>query len=107
MRQYRLVDGAANIDMGENRGLSLCTVSTVSRGTEHGNHRHKSIERRAYAGEIFTTLREAKVLIENWRKHYNAAGPHSSLNYRPPAPEAILPPARGLPYAPHFAVCSW
>ena len=51
-------------------------------------------------GEIFTTLREAEVLIENWRKHCNAVRPHSSLNYRPPAPEAISPPASGLPYAP-------
>ena len=31
---------------------------------------------------------------------HNAVRPHSSLGYRPPAPEAILPPARGLPYAP-------
>ncbi len=44
-------------------------------------------------GEIFTTMREAQVLIENWRRHYNAIRPHSSLGYRPPAPEAILPPA--------------
>ena len=51
-------------------------------------------------GEIFTTLREAQVLIENWRRHYNAVRPHSSLRYRPPAPEAILWPAPGLPYAP-------
>lgn len=51
-------------------------------------------------GEIFTTLREAQVLIENWRRHYNAVRPHSSLAYHPPAPEAILPPASGLPYAP-------
>ena len=51
-------------------------------------------------GEIFSTLREAEVLLENWRRHYNAVRPHSSLNYRPPAPEAILPPASGLPYAP-------
>jgi putative transposase len=51
-------------------------------------------------GEIFTTLREAQVLIEAWRRHYNAIRPHSSLGYRPPAPEAILPPAYGLPYAP-------
>ena len=45
-------------------------------------------------GEIFTTLREAQVLIESWRRHYNAVRPHSSLGCRPPAPEAILPPAR-------------
>lgn len=49
--------------------------------------------------EIFTTLREAQVLIEAWRRHYNAVRPHSSLGYRPPAPQAILLPAGGLPYA--------
>jgi transposase InsO family protein len=41
--------------------------------------------------EIFTTLLEAKVLIENWRKEYNQVRPHSSLGYRPPAPEAKTP----------------
>jgi transposase InsO family protein len=41
--------------------------------------------------EIFTTLLEAQVLIENWRKEYNHIRPHSSLGYRPPAPEAIQP----------------
>jgi len=40
--------------------------------------------------EIFTTLVEAKVLIEQWRREYNQVRPHSSLGYRPPAPEAIL-----------------
>lgn len=50
-------------------------------------------------GEIFTTLREAQVLIERWRRHYNTVRPHSSLGYRPPAPETILPPAFDLPYA--------
>ena len=42
-------------------------------------------------GEIFTTLLEAKVLIENWRKEYNQFRPHSSLNYQPPAHETINP----------------
>jgi putative transposase len=41
-------------------------------------------------GEIFYTLREAKILVEEWRKHYNAKRPHSALGYRPPAPEAII-----------------
>jgi putative transposase len=41
--------------------------------------------------EIFYTLQEAKVLIERWRKEYNTIRPHSSLGYRPPAPEAIRP----------------
>ena len=42
-------------------------------------------------GELFDTLLEAKVLVERWRRHYNAVRPHSSLGYRPPAPETVLP----------------
>jgi len=38
-------------------------------------------------GEIFETLQEAKVLIEFWKKDYNRHRPHSSLGYKPPAPE--------------------
>ena len=41
--------------------------------------------------EIFFSLKEAKVLIEQWRREYNTIRPHSSLGYRPPAPEAIRP----------------
>lgn len=37
-------------------------------------------------------LAEAKILIEAWRRHYNTVRPHSSLGYRPPAPEAATPP---------------
>ena len=40
--------------------------------------------------EIFTTLEEAKVLINQWRGEYNHIRPHSAKHYRPPAPEAIL-----------------
>jgi transposase InsO family protein len=40
-------------------------------------------------GEIFTTLLEARALLENWRREYNHIRPHSSLGYRPPAPQAI------------------
>src|SRR3546814_7062515 len=43
-------------------------------------------------GEIFYSLAEAKVLIEAWRRHYNTIRPHSSLGYRPPAPETASPP---------------
>ncbi len=48
-------------------------------------------------GEIFTTLRKAQVLIERWYRHYNTVRPHSSLGYRPPAPETVWPPAFDLP----------
>ena len=44
--------------------------------------------------EIFTSLREAQILIEAWRRHYNTERPHSALGYRPPAPETIVAPSR-------------
>lgn len=44
-------------------------------------------------GEIFYTLKEAQIVIENWRCHYNTVRPHSSLGYRPPALEALVWPA--------------
>jgi putative transposase len=44
--------------------------------------------------EIFMTLQEAKVLLAQWRREYNQLRPHSSLGYRPPAPEAILSAAK-------------
>ena len=43
--------------------------------------------------EIFYTLWEAQVLVEDWRRTYNQVRPHSSLGYRPPAPAAIMPTA--------------
>jgi transposase InsO family protein len=42
-------------------------------------------------GEFFYSLKEAKVLIERWRVHYNTKRPHSSLGYKPPAPETFTP----------------
>ena len=42
-------------------------------------------------GEIFYTLREAQIIIEQWRCHYNTNRPHSALGYCPPAPEAVVP----------------
>jgi transposase InsO family protein len=41
-------------------------------------------------GELFFTLKEAQVIIENWRQEYNRFRPHSALNYRAPAPEAFM-----------------
>jgi len=42
-------------------------------------------------GEIFTTLLEAQVWVEQWRNENNKIGSHSSLGYRPPAPETLEP----------------
>jgi len=43
-------------------------------------------------GEIFYSLKEAQIVIENWRIHYNTRRPHSALGYRPPAPITTAPP---------------
>jgi transposase InsO family protein len=52
-------------------------------------------------GEIFYTLTEAQILVANWRRLYNGLRPHSSLKYRPPAPETIVFPGFALKdYAP-------
>ena len=40
--------------------------------------------------ELFNDLREARILIEGWRCHYNTVRPHTSLGYKPPAPETVL-----------------
>ena len=45
--------------------------------------------------ELLDTLLEARVLTARWRQYYNTERPHSSLDYRPPAPEAIFPTPRG------------
>src|ERR1019366_6849815 len=48
-------------------------------------------------GEIFYSLAEARIVIESWRRHYNAERSHASLGYKPPAPEVFTPgfrPAR-------------
>jgi putative transposase len=39
------------------------------------------------------SLAEAKIIIESWRRHYKTKRQHSSLGYRPPAPEVIQWPA--------------
>jgi transposase InsO family protein len=44
-------------------------------------------------GEMFYSLKEAKTVIEAWRRHYNTIRPHSLLGYQPPAPEALVLPA--------------
>jgi putative transposase len=59
-------------------------------------------------GEIFYSLKEAQVVIEQWRVEYNTRRPHSALGYRPPAPAAFAPQMAALrspsaPCEPPFA----
>jgi len=48
-------------------------------------------------GEIFYSLREAQIVTESWRRHYNAVRPHASLGYKPPAPEVFIPALAAWP----------
>jgi len=50
-------------------------------------------------GEIFYTLREAQIIIESWRRHFNTIRPHASLGYKPPAPEVFVPAFAAWPAA--------
>ena len=59
-------------------------------------------------GEMFYSLAEARIVIEGWRQHYNTQRPHSSLGYKPPAPQALIwpatPPEPASPATPAIAV---
>ncbi len=60
----------------------------------HGDRRIVALLRdELLNGEIFYILKEAQALIESWRRHYNAARPHNSLGYGPPAPETVVLPS--------------
>ncbi|MBB2961400.1 transposase InsO family protein [Methylobacterium sp. R2-1] len=50
-------------------------------------------------GKIFYTLKEAQIIIESWRRHYNTIRPHGALGYKPPAPEVFVPPLTAWPAA--------
>ena len=50
-------------------------------------------------GEIFYSLREAQIVIESWRRHYNTIRPHGSIGYKPPAPEVFVPAFAAWPAA--------
>ena len=41
--------------------------------------------------EVFYTPLEVSILTEQYRQTYNRVRPHSSLGYRPPAPEVLMP----------------
>jgi transposase InsO family protein len=80
-----------------NSKVSACRdVLLIAERTSAAQDKRSLMRDELLNGEIFTALREAQVLIERWPRHYNAVRPHSSLGYRPPAPETILPPVFDL-----------
>lgn len=67
-------------------GLSLSADETW--GSAHFNAR---LLDDLFNGEIFYSLREVQIIIEIWRRSYNAVFLHGSLGYKPPAPEIFIP----------------
>ena len=61
-------------------------------GPEFIAKQHGKLRDECLNGEIFYSLKEAQVVIEQWRVQYNTVRPHSALGYRPPAPGAYSPP---------------
>ncbi len=49
-------------------------------------------------GEIFYSLKEAEILIDAWRRHYNTVRPDSALGWLPPAPEVSVTPPTVWPH---------
>ena len=48
-------------------------------------------------GKIFYLLKEARIVIEQWRRQYNRVRPHAALGYRPPVPGAYTPTWNPVP----------
>jgi len=74
----------------------MCSIGIRTRGNfvkAHMTSPHRLVRFRdeLLNGEILYSLKEAQIVIEDWRKHYNTIRPHSALGYRPPAPESIIP----------------
>ena len=67
-----------------------CTSSLILPGKRLLRQLHSKLRDEFLNGEIFYSIKELRVLAERWRAHYNTIPPHSSLGYRPPAPEAWL-----------------
>ena len=93
----RTDDGPEMIAKVLRRWLTRLDIQSVyiSPGSPWGNGYCESFNGRLRDqlpnGEIFYTLREAQVLVEQWRVFYNTRRPHSALGNRPPAPETRLP----------------
>jgi transposase InsO family protein len=73
-----------------------CLAIRIARKLESFNARLRD---ELLNGEIFYSLREAQIVIESWRRHYNTIRPHASLDYKPPAPEVFVPALAAWPAA--------
>jgi hypothetical protein len=95
---FPLIIGPGCGDLPPSEGSSPCGKILLDRGRwiwrRSGILRSRSfigkLRDELLNGELLDTVMEAKVLVEGWRKDYNRFRPHSSLGYKPPAPEAYV-----------------
>jgi transposase InsO family protein len=71
--------------------VSMAAGQTCADGVPGCRHIAAELRNELLNGEIFYSLKEGQIVIEQWRKHYNTVRPHSSLGYRPPAPQTMNP----------------
>src|ERR1017187_7821827 len=76
--------------------VSMAQVNATPGGLPGCGHIAAELRDELLNGEIFYSLKEAQIVIEQWRKHYNTIRPHTALNYRPPAPQTFAPLAHHL-----------
>ncbi len=72
-------------------------TATIAPGSPWENGFIESFKSRL--GDELYTLREAQIVIESWRRHYNAERPHASIGYQAPAPEVFVPALAAWPAA--------
>lgn len=77
------------------RELKPCKTAFIEPGSPRENGYVESFNARMrdelLNREIFYSVREAQIIIQGWRNHYNTKRPHSALGYRPPASETLIP----------------
>ena len=80
----QIVTKLRQIELLQAQGKTIAVACKEARTTEQ-------LRDECLNGELFYSLKEAQVVIEKWRIHYNIKRPHSSFGYRPPAPLTIAP----------------
>ena len=69
----------------DKRGIQLANIEPGKPWQNGSNESlNGTFRRECLNAEIFTTLTEARVVIEQWRCRYNERRPHSSQNYITP-----------------------
>jgi hypothetical protein len=77
------------------------TARQASEAPPRGESFNARVRDELLNGELFYSLKEAQIIVESWRRHYNGIRPHSSLAYQAPAPEVFVPSFAAWPSPPY------